>query len=95
VRIHAVLAAAAVLAGALLRLSPLEWAAVAFAVALVLTAELLNTALEAVVDLASPAEHPLAKRAKDVAAAAVLVAALGALAIVALVLWDWAARRCC
>jgi len=40
----------------------------------------LNTAVEAVVDLVSPQEHPLAKRAKDVAAAGVLAASLAALA---------------
>nr|WP_256488025.1 diacylglycerol kinase [Deinococcus sp. HSC-46F16] len=48
---------------------------------LVLSAELLNTALEAVVDLASPEWHPLAKVAKDAAAGAVLVASLGALGV--------------
>ncbi|SDE72824.1 Diacylglycerol kinase [Thermus arciformis] len=47
--------------------------------ALVLSLELLNTALEALTDLASPVYHPLAKRAKDTAAAAVLVASLLAL----------------
>ncbi|WP_019585796.1 diacylglycerol kinase [Deinococcus apachensis] len=49
--------------------------------ALVLSVELLNTALEAVVDLASPGWHPLAKLAKDAAAGAVLVASLGALLV--------------
>lgn len=47
--------------------------------ALVLSLELLNTALEALTDLASPVYHPLAKQAKDTAAAAVLVASLLAL----------------
>lgn len=49
--------------------------------ALVLSAELLNTALEAVVDLVTPEVHPLAKVAKDAAAGAVLVASLGALLV--------------
>ncbi|GMA14935.1 diacylglycerol kinase [Deinococcus metallilatus] len=49
--------------------------------ALVLSLELVNTALEAVVDLASPGFHPLAKAAKDGAAGAVLVASLGALLV--------------
>lgn len=49
--------------------------------ALVLSVELLNTALEAVVDLASPEWHPLAKVAKDAAAGAVLVASVGALLV--------------
>ncbi len=55
-------------------------AIVALAIGLVVAAELFNTALEAVVDLASPQAHPLAKLAKDVAAAGVLVAALAAAA---------------
>lgn len=74
------------LAGALLRLRPLAWALVVVAIALVLVAELVNAAIEAVVDLVSPESHPLAGRAKDVAAAAVLVSALAAVAIGALVL---------
>ena len=81
VRIHGLIALAVVVAGAVLRLPPLAWAAVALAIALVVAAELLNTAIEAVVDLVSPEEHHLAKRAKDVAASAVLVAALGAVAV--------------
>lgn len=63
----------------MLRFSATSWAIVALATGLVVAAELLNTALEAVVDLVSPGEHPLAKRAKDVAAAGVLVASLAAL----------------
>ena len=49
------------------------------------SAELVNTAIEALTDLASPAWHPLAGKAKDVAAGAVLLAALGALVVGALV----------
>jgi undecaprenol kinase len=67
-------------AGLVLRLAPLGWGIVALAVGLVVAAELFNSALEAAVDLASPQDHPLAKRAKDVAAAGVLVAALAAAA---------------
>ena len=52
----------------------------ALAVALVAAVELANTALEALVDLVSPGDHPLAKRAKDIAAGAVLVASAGAAA---------------
>ena len=66
-------AACAVVAGFVVRLDALSWVAVILMIGLVLCAELLNTALEAVVDLASPAVHPLAKRAKDLAAGAVLV----------------------
>jgi len=63
-----------------------DWALIVFAVALVWTAEFVNTALEAVVDLHSPQEHPLAKVGKDVGAAAVLIAALAAVIIGLLVL---------
>lgn len=55
-----------------------EWALVIGAIALVWTAEALNTAVESVADLASPERHPLAGRAKDAAAGAVLVASIGA-----------------
>ena len=71
--------------GFYLRLSPPEWALVALAVAGVWSAELFNTAIETLVNLVSPGYHPLAGRAKDVAAGAVLLAALGALAVGALV----------
>ena len=84
-RIHAAIALAVVILGTVLRLRPLAWGLLVFAIGLVLVTELLNSAIEAVVDLVSPHDDPLAKRAKDVAAAAVLVAALTAAAIGALV----------
>ena len=71
--------------GVYCRITRLEWALLALAVAGVWTAELLNTAIEALTDLVSPAWHPLAGKAKDVAAGAVLLAALGALVVGALV----------
>lgn len=79
-KIHWAAAAMAVGLGVWLGLTPGEWAAVSLACAAVLGAECMNTAVEAVVDLASPERHPLAKRAKDCAAGAVLLCALGALA---------------
>jgi diacylglycerol kinase (ATP) len=82
------LAAAAVFAlAAWQEVAAWKWAALIVAVVSVLSAEMLNTALEAVVDLASPDYHELAKRAKDVAAGAVLVSVIGALALAALVIW--------
>ncbi len=74
-RIHTTIALVAVALGAWLGLSPGEWCWVALCIALVIMAELINTAIEACVDVASPNEHPLAKKAKDAAAAAVLVVA--------------------
>ena len=64
-----------------LRLTTIEWALIIVAITLVWTAEFLNTALEAVVDLASPEQHRLAKVGKDVGAAAVLIAAFSAFLI--------------
>lgn len=72
------LAALLVLCAALcLRVSPAEFMLLALAISFVLFAELLNTAIEVVVDMISPQYHPMAKVAKDVAAGAVLVAAFG------------------
>ncbi len=85
-RIHVTIAAAVVIAGFALRISRTEWAAVVTLIALVIGLELLNTAVEALVDLASPVPHHLAKVAKDTAAGAVLVAAVGS-AIVGLIVF--------
>ena len=76
-RIHAGIGSLAIVAGAAFTLTPAEWAVLFLTITAVLVLELLNTVVEAVVDLASPQIHPLAKTAKDVAAAAVLVAAIG------------------
>jgi diacylglycerol kinase len=75
-RIHLYTAALVLIVGILARLERLEWALIAICVGLVLASELINTALEAVVDIASPHFHPKAKIAKDAAAAAVFVFAV-------------------
>jgi diacylglycerol kinase (ATP) len=76
------LASALVFTAALaLRVSGLELIALVFAVALVLTAELINTAVESTVDLAVEGYDPLAAVAKDVAAGAVLIASVAAVAV--------------
>lgn len=80
-RIHAVATVLVVAAGVLLRISPAEWALIVLAIAGVWTAEALNTAIEFLVDLVSPDPHPLAGKAKDVAAGAVLIAAIGSAVI--------------
>ena len=68
--------------------SKLELMALLLAIAFVLIAEMLNTALEAVIDIATSAFHPLAKIAKDIAAGAVLIASANAVVIGAIVLTD-------
>jgi diacylglycerol kinase (ATP) len=82
-RIHAALGLLALALAWALALTPAEWAAVLAMITLVLALEMLNTAVEAAVDLASPELHPLAKVAKDVTAGAVLVAAIGSVAVAA------------
>lgn len=64
-----------------LRLDALHWTIIVLTAALVFAAEFFNTAVEVIVDLVSPQQHPLAKIAKDVAAAAVLVTACGAVVV--------------
>jgi diacylglycerol kinase (ATP) len=77
--IHAGATVAVVGAGVWARLERLEWLALVAAMVLVWMAEAMNTAFEFLCDVASPDFHPLVARAKDVAAAAVLICALGAL----------------
>jgi diacylglycerol kinase (ATP) len=87
-RLH-VIAAFGVLAALLwLRPAPLWWALLAVAVVLVLAAELINTALEHLADHLHPEQHPRIKVVKDCAAAAVLISALGALAVAAAFLYE-------
>lgn len=62
----------------ILRVTEVEFVLISLSISFVLFAELMNTAVEAVVDLVSPDYHPLARIAKDVAAGAVLMAAIGA-----------------
>jgi len=79
--IHAVITVAVTAVGLWLRLPLRDWAILILTFMAVWMAEFVNTALEAVVDMTMPDKHPLAKVAKDVAAAAVLVGALGAVLI--------------
>lgn len=84
--IHAIATVVVILMGFWFKLSTVDWSVLILTIAMVWTAEFLNTALEIVVDLASPTQHPLAKVGKDVGAAAVLIAALSAVIIGLLIL---------
>ena len=84
--IHAAISVLVMLLAFWLKLSLSDWAMIVIAFALVWMAEFLNTALEAVVDLASPQQHRLAKVGKDVGAAAVLIAAIASIIIGVLIL---------
>lgn len=74
--IHTIATSGVVMLGIYLKLGLQDWAILVLAIGLVWTAEFVNSALEAIVDLASPEMHPLARVGKDVGAAAVLIAAL-------------------
>jgi len=90
--IHSIATLLVVLFAAWLNLSVRDWAVLILAIGLVWTAELINTAIEVIVDLASPHRHPLAKIGKDVGAAAVVIAAFSAAILGFLILgpplWD-------
>ncbi len=84
--IHSLVASLVIAMGAWLEIDTRDWAILVLTIAVVFSAEFINTAIEAVVDLASPALHPLAKVGKDVGAGAVLVAALAAIIVGILIL---------
>lgn len=84
-RFHLSSAALAIVLGFVLKINTSEWLWVLFSVALVVLAELLNTAIETLVDLVSPGYHEKAGIVKDVSAAAVLIAAFFALAVALLI----------
>ena len=85
-KIHCMVAALVVIAGLILGISVTEWCICLGLFGMVMALELVNTAVEAVVDLVTEERHPLAKIAKDTAAGAVLIAAIMA-AIVGLIIF--------
>lgn len=86
-RIHLGVAAAVLWAGLALRLSRLEFLLLLLTVIVVLLVELLNTALEVMMNLVEARNHPVVRHAKDIAAGAVLVTALGAAGVGTLLFW--------
>jgi diacylglycerol kinase (ATP) len=85
-RIHAAATLSVVGLGLALGIPRLEWMALVIAIVSVWAAEAINTAFEFLCDVASPEFHPLVEAAKDVAAGAVLICAIGASIIGALVI---------
>ena len=86
-RIHAFFTVLVVSGGVFFHISKIEWLLCIVSIAMVLAAEAMNTAIEYVVDLVSPEYHELAGKAKDVAAAAVLILAIAAAIIGFGVFW--------
>jgi diacylglycerol kinase len=85
-RIHLLAVVVVVIVGLEMDLTEGEWLAIILTMGGVLALEAVNTAIEAVVDLVSPEFHPLAKKAKDVAAGAVLLFVFAALAVAGVIL---------
>lgn len=77
-QIHLIFVLLVTVFGFLFNISPAEWMFCVLSFGLVMGAEMMNTAVEAIVDLVSPDYHPLAGRAKDIAAGAVLITAIAA-----------------
>jgi len=80
-RVHLAAAAAVIVLALILRVGAVDWACLLGVIGLVLTAEALNTVVEAIVDLCTDEFHPLAKIAKDVAAGAVLISSVAAIGV--------------
>jgi diacylglycerol kinase len=74
--IHIIFSVIVLVTGLIFEITEMQWALVLFAMALIIVAELLNTAIEATVDMVTEEFHPLAKVAKDCASAAVFIASL-------------------
>jgi diacylglycerol kinase (ATP) len=79
--IHLAAATGAVLLGWIMKISAGEWIAIILCMAMVIAAEIFNTAIEKIMDHLNPAQHPAVKTIKDLAAAAVLITALAAFVI--------------
>ncbi|AZK46842.1 diacylglycerol kinase family protein [Paenibacillus lentus] len=87
-RIHLIATVIVLLAAMYFRLSGRDIAVLLIVIGLVIAAELINTAIESIVDLVSPEWHPLAKKAKDTAAGAVLVMAMVAVCVGCLLFYE-------
>ena len=87
-KVHILAAIIIVILAIVINASKVEILIISLSVSFVVITELVNTAVEAIVDLVSPERHPLAKLAKDVAAGAVLVAAINALCVGYLLFYD-------
>lgn len=85
--IHAAATFGAIALGFFFNLSRFEWCWIVVAIAIVWTAEALNTAFEFLADAATPDFHPIVRDAKDVAAGAVLITAIAAVIIGTIVFW--------
>lgn len=80
-RIHLVATVCVIITGLLLQISTIEWAILTVTIMIVMSAELFNTSIEAMIDRVGSEPHPLSKIAKDTAAGAVLIGAIGSVIV--------------
>ena len=76
-RVHIIAAVLICIAGFYFNLTSVEWVVIVLCIVLVISFELINTAIEELCNLVHPEQHPIIKKVKDIAAAAVLIAAIG------------------
>lgn len=88
-KIHSVVAAVALGCSAWFRIEAIEWVAVVFCISLVFSLEVINAAIENLVDLVTPERKPLAGKVKDMAAGAVLLAALASVVVGCVIFWKY------
>lgn len=86
-RIHLVIAILVVGMGFYFHLATWEWLIIILTIGFVIVAEVFNTAIEKLTDLASPDIHPLAKKVKDMAAGAVLLSTVVAMILGVIIFW--------
>ena len=84
--VHSLATILVIIAGIFFKISLMEWLIITLIIGLVIATELINTSIEATIDLITQETHPLAKIAKDTAAAAVLIFGLAAI-IIALIIF--------
>ena len=84
-RIHMITAAGVIALGFIFKLKPVEWCLIALSIGIVFITELINSSIEAVSDAVSPEWHEIIMKAKDYAAAGVLIAAIISIVIGAII----------
>jgi diacylglycerol kinase (ATP) len=92
-QVHVIVALSVTFLGLWLRVSKIDWLFIILSVALVWTLEIINTAIEVLVDFVSPEFHPIAGKIKDIAAGAVLISAIAAAVLGSIIFIPYLSER--